>query len=248
MSRFLRNTKAIIKRELVGYFESPVAYVFIVIFLLLIGFFTFSVSRFYEMGQADMRAFFQWHPWIYLFLVPAIGMRLWADERRTGTIELVLTLPITLTEAILGKFLAAWLFIGTALVLTFPLVLTVAYLGNPDLGAVFSAYLGSFLMAGAYLSVAIMTSSLTRNQVISFILAVVICLFLVLAGWAPITDILSGWAPLWLVQVVSGFSFMPHFVSIERGVLDLRDLFYYFSVIFFMLFANGVVLQNRRAA
>ena len=248
MSRFLKNTKAIIKRELVGYFESPVAYVFIVIFLLLIGFFTFSVSRFYETGQADLRAFFQWHPWIYLFLVPAIGMRLWADERRTGTIELLLTLPITLTEAILGKFLAAWFFIGTALVLTFPLVLTVAYLGNPDLGAVFSAYLGSFLMAGAYLSVAIMTSSLTRNQVISFILAVVICLFLVLAGWAPVTDILSGWAPLWLVQVVSGFSFMPHFLSIERGVLDLRDLFYYFSVIFFMLFANGVVLQNRRAA
>jgi ABC-2 type transport system permease protein len=248
MSRFLRNTKAIIKRELVGYFESPVAYVFIVIFLLLIGFFTFSVSRFYETGQADLRSFFQWHPWIYLFLVPAIGMRLWADERRAGTIELILTLPITLSEAILGKFLAAWLFIGTALVLTFPLVITVAYLGDPDLGAVFSAYLGSFLMAGAYLSVAIMTSSLTRNQVISFILAVVICLFLVLAGWAPITDILSGWAPLWLVQVVSGFSFMPHFVSIERGVLDLRDLFYYFSVIFFMLFANGVVLQNRRAA
>jgi ABC-2 type transport system permease protein len=248
MSGFLTNTKAIIKRELVGYFESPVAYVFIVIFLLLIGFFTFSVSRFYETGQADMRAFFQWHPWIYLFLVPAIGMRLWADERRTGTIELLMTLPITLTEAILGKFLAAWLFIGTALILTFPLVLTVAYLGNPDLGAVLSAYLGSFLLGGAYLSVAIMTSSLTRNQVISFILAVVICLFLVLAGWAPVTDILSGWAPLWLVQVVSGFSFMPHFVSIERGVLDLRDLFYYFSVIFFMLFANGVVLQNRRAA
>ena len=248
MSRFLRNTKAIIKRELAGYFESPLAYVFIVIFLLLSGFFTFSVSRIYEVGQADLRAFFQWHPWIYLFLVPAIGLRLWADEKRTGTIELILTLPITLAEAILGKFIAAWLFIGMALLLTFPLVFTVSYLGDPDLGAVFSAYFGSFLMAGAYLSVAIMTSSFTRNQVISFILAVVICLFLVLAGWAPVTDIISGWAPLWVVEVVSGFSFMPHFVSLERGVLDLRDLLYYFSVMFFMLFTNGVVLQNRSAA
>ena len=248
MRGFVRNTKGIIKRELAGYFGSPVAYVFIVIFLLLSGFFTFYVSRFYENGQADLMAFFEWHPWIFLFLVPAVGMRLWADERRTGTIELILTLPITLSELILGKFLAAWMFLGIALFLTFPLVLTVIYLGDPDVGAVFCAYFGSFLMAGAYLSVGSMTSSLTRNQVISFILSVVICLFLVLAGWPPVTDILSGWAPIWLVDVVSGFSFISHFASIGRGVLDLRDLFYYVSVIFFMLFANGVVLQNRRAS
>ena len=157
-------------------------------------------------------------------------------------------MPLTLTEVILGKFLAAWLFVGIGLFLTFPLVLTAIYLGDPDLGAVFCAYFGSFLMAGAYLSVASMTSSLTRNQVISFILSVVICLFLVLAGWPPVTDVLSGWAPLWLVDVVSGFSFMPHFASMERGVLDLRDLAYFGSIIFFMLFSNGVVLQNRRAS
>jgi len=214
---------------------------------MLCGFFTFSISQFYELGQADLRAFFQWHPWIFLFLVPAVAMRLWADERRTGTIELILTLPITLTEVIVGKFLAAWLFLGLALFMTFPLVLTVIYLGDPDLGAIFCAYFGSFLLAGAYLSVGSMTSSLTRNQVISFILSVVMCLFLVLAGWPPVTDVLSGWAPLWLLDVVSGFSFMPHFASMERGVLDLRDLAYYLSVIFFMLFANGVILQNRRA-
>ena len=248
MRRFLKNTRGIVKRELAGYFGSPVAYVFIVIFLLLSGFFTFSVGNFYELGQADLRAFFEWHPWIFLFLVPAVGMGLWADERRTGTIELILTLPVTLTEVILGKFLAAWMFIGIALILTFPLVLTVIYLGAPDLGAAFSAYFGSFLMAGAYLSVGSMTSSLTRNQVISFIFSVVICLFLVLAGWSPVTDVLSGWAPLWLVDVISGFSFMPHFASMERGILDLRDILYYVSVMFFMLFSNGVVLQNRRAS
>lgn len=247
MRRSLRNTKGIVKRELAGYFGSPVAYVFIVIFMLLCGFFTFFVSHFFEIGQADLRAFFTWHPWIFLFLVPAIGMRLWAEERRTGTIELILTLPVTLPEVILGKFLAAWLFIGMAIFFTFPLVLTVVYLGDPDLGSIFCAYFGSFLMAGAYLSVGSMTSSMTKNQVISFILSVVICLFLVLAGWPPVTDILSGWAPLWLVDVVSGFSFMPHYAAMERGVLDLRDLFYFISVMFFMLFANGVVLQNRKA-
>ena len=247
MKGFLKNSKGIIKRELAGYFGSPVAYVFIVIFLLLSGFFTFSVSNFYEQGQADLRGFFVWHPWIFLFLVPAVAMRLWADERRTGTIELLLTLPVTLTEVILGKFLAAWLFLGLALLLTFPLVLTVVYLGDPDLGAIFSSYLGSFLLAGSYLSVGSMPSSLTRNQVISFILSVVICLFLVLAGWPPVTDVLSGWAPRWLVDVISGFSFMPRYASMERGVLDLRDLVYYFSVMFFMLFTNGVVLQNRKA-
>jgi ABC-2 type transport system permease protein len=248
MKRFMKNTIAVIKRELAGYFGSPVAYVFIVIFLLLCGFFTFSVSHFYELGQADLRAFFEWHPWIFLFLIPAVAMRLWADEWRTGTIELMLTLPITLTEVVVGKFLAAWLFIAIGLFLTFPLVLTVIYLGDPDLGAIFCAYFGSFFMAGAYLSVGSMTSSLTRNQVISFILSLVFCLFLVLAGWSPVIDVISGWAPAWIVDIVSGFSFMPHFASIQRGVLDLRDLAYYLSVIFFMLFANGVILLNRRAS
>ena len=247
MNDFVRNSGAILAREFSGYFGSPVAYVFIVIFLMLCGFFTFSLSHFYEMGQADLRAFIEWHPWIFLFLVPAVAMRLWAEERRTGTIELILTLPVTLAQVIVGKFLAAWFFIGVALILTFPMVLTVLYLGHPDMGAIVCGYFGSFLMAGAYLSVGCMTSAMTRNQVISFILSVVICLFLVLAGWPPVTDILTGWAPVWLVNVVSGFSFMPHFTSMGRGVVDLRDLCYFVSVIFFMLFANGVILQNRRA-
>jgi ABC-2 type transport system permease protein len=248
MSAFVKNTVAIVRRELAGYYGSPVAYVFVVIFLLLCGFFTFYVSRFYEMGQADLRAFFQWHPWIFLFLMPSVAMRLWAEERRTGTLELILTLPVTLAEVVIGKFLAAWVFVGIALFLTFPLVITASYLGDPDMGAVFCGYLGSLLMAGAYLSVGCMTSATTRNQVISFILTVVICLFFVLAGWPPVTDSIAGWAPMWLVDVVSGFSFMDHFASMERGVLDLRDIVYYVSVIFFMLFANGVVLQNRRAS
>jgi len=247
MAGFKTVTTAIIRRELAGYFGSPVAYVFIVIFLMLNGFFTFSVSRFYEAGQADLRDFFQWHPWVFLFLVPAVAMRLWAEERRTGTMELILTLPVTLWQAVTAKFVAAWLFLGLALVLTFPLVLTVAYLGDPDMGAVLCGYAGSLLMAGAYLSVGSMTSSLTRNQVVSFILSVVVCLFLVLAGWEPVTGYVSGWAPRWVVDVVSGFSFMPHFTSMQRGVIDVRDLVYYLSVIFFMLFASGVILQNRRS-
>ena len=243
-----RNIKAIQKRELYGYFASPVAYVFIVIFLLLTGFFTFNISNFFEAGQADLNNFFQWHPWIYMFLVPSIAMRLWAEERRLGTIELILTFPVTIAEVILGKFLAAWIFIGIALLLTFPMVLTVCYLGNPDLGAIFCAYLGSFLMAGAFLSLGSMTSSLTRSQVISFVIAVVGCLFFILAGYPPVTAILSGWAPAWLVNMVSDLSFLSHFLSISRGVLDLRDLVYYLSVISFMLFVNAVVLQSRKAA
>ncbi len=236
------------KRELFGYFSSPVAYVFIVIFLLLCGFFTFSIGRFFEAGQADLRAFFEWHPWLFLFLVPAVGMRLWADERRDGTMELILTLPVTMTELVMGKFLAAWLFIGTALFLTFPIVITVAYLGDPDAGPIITGYIGSFLLAGSYLSVGCMTSSITRSQVISFILTVVICLFLLLAGWPPVTEFLSGWAPRWLITVVEGFSFMHHFADMERGVLDLRDVVYYLSVMAFMLLANGVILKNRRTS
>lgn len=238
--------KAIFKRELCGYFGSPVAYVFIVIFLILSGFFTFYVSHFFEIGQADLRSFFEWHPWLYMFLVPAIAMRLWSEERRSGTIELLLTLPITVTEAILGKFLAAWIFIGISLALTFPIVITVIYLGNPDLGTILCAYMGSFLLAGAFLSIGIMTSSLTRSQVISFIMAVVGCLFFVLAGYPPVTEVFSGWAPVWLLNMVYELGFLPHFNSITRGVLDFRDLIYYLSVIIFMLFVNGVVLQNRR--
>lgn len=242
----MTHIRAIALRELGGYFTSPVAYVFIVIYLLLSGFFTFFVSRLYEVGQADLRAFFHWQPWIDLFLVPAVAMRLWAEERRTGTLELLLTLPVGVAEAVAAKFLAAWAFLATALALTFPVVFSVGYLGDPDPGPIVCGYLGCFLLSGTYLCVGCLTSSLTRNQVISFILSVVVLLFFVLAGWPPVTDLLADWAPLWLVDVVAGFGIMPRMASLERGVVDLRDLVYFLSIIFFMLTANAMVLKNRR--
>src|SRR3984885_9080866 len=187
----LANIKTIAKRELVGYFASPVAYVFIVIFLLLTGFFTFMLGGFFEQGQASLHSFFIWHPWLYLFLVPAAGMRLWSEERRQGTMELLLTMPITPWQAIVGKFLASWFFLAIALALTFPIVLTVNYLGSPDNGVILSSYLGSLLLAGGYLAVSCMTSAMTRNQVVSFIVSVVICFLLILVGFPPVTRFLS---------------------------------------------------------
>lgn len=244
----LRNTKAIVKRELASYFYSPVAYVFLVVFLGLMGFFTFFVNRFYEYGQADLKPFFRWHPWLYLVLAPAVTMRLWAEERRSGTIELMLTMPIKPIQAILGKFVAAWIFMGLALLLTIPVVLTTFYLGAPDLGVIVGGYLGSFMLAGAYLSVGMVTSALTRNQVIAFILAVIISMFFLFSGWPPITDALVKWdAPLWLIRTVAAFSFMPHYESIQRGVLDARDFVYYLSVMAFMLFATHLVIENRKS-
>ncbi len=243
----LAHIWTIAKRELAGYFESPIAYVFIVIFLLLAGFFTFMVAGFFERGEANLEPFFLWHPWLYLFLVPAIGMRMWSEERRLGTMELLLTMPITPWQAIVGKFLAAWAVLALALVLTFPVVITVNYLGNPDNGVIVAGYVGSFLLAGAYLSIAAMTSALTRNQVVSFILAVVICLFLVLVGYSPVTNLLVQWANPWLVQAISSFSVMTHFESIRKGVLDSRDILFFFSVIGFSLFTTSVILRSHRA-
>lgn len=244
----IRNINAIYKREFFGYFQSPVAYVFIIIFLLLLGFFTFNIGGFFERNQADLGAFFAWHPWVFMFLIPAVSMRLWAEDRRLGTIELVLTLPVTVMDAILGKFIAAWCFIGICLLLTFPMIFTVLYLGDPDLGVSICGYVGSFLLAGSFLSVGIMTSSTTRSQVISFILSVVICLFFILAGYSPVLDVLYKWAPIWLVNLVSELSFMHHFNSISRGVLDVRDILYYFSVMVFFLFVTGLLIQNRRTS
>jgi ABC-2 type transport system permease protein len=241
------NIKAIMKRELGGYFTSPIAYVFLVIFLLLTGFFTFTVGNFFERGEASLVSFFTWHPWLYLFLVPAVGMRLWSEERRLGTLELLLTMPITTWQAIVGKFLASWVFLGLALALTFPVVITVNWLGDPDNGVIFSGYLGSFLLAGAYLAVSCMTSAMTRNQVISFILSVLICLFLILAGYTPVTDLLTRFANPVVVQVIAAFSVMTHFEGFQRGVLDLRDVIYFGSVMGFALFTTGVIIRNQRA-
>ena len=241
------NIRAIMKRELGGYFTSPIAYVFLVIFLLLTGFFTFTVGNFFERGEASLVSFFTWHPWLYLFLVPAVGMRLWSEERRLGTLELLLTMPITTWQAIVGKFLASWLFLALALVLTFPVVITVNWLGNPDNGVIIAGYVGSVLLAGAYLAISCMTSAMTRNQVISFILSVMICLFLILAGYTPVTDLLTRFASVVVVQVIAAFSVMTHFEGFQRGVLDLRDVVFFASVIGFALFTTGVIIRNQRA-
>ena len=246
--RSLRNSMAVFKRELRAYFESPVAYVFMVVFLVLVGFLTFGVTKFYERRVADLQPFFFWHPWVFLLLVPAATMGLWAEERRNGTIELLLTMPITMLEAVIGKFLAAWAFLAIAITLTFPIVLTTTYLGHPDLGVVFCGYFGSILLAGACVSVGMLTSALTQSQVISFVLGLIICLGLLLSGWPPVTDIFVKWAPNWVVDAVAAFSFMPHFESVQRGGIDMRDLAYYLSIIVFMTAATHVVLENRKSA
>lgn len=243
-----QNILTITKRELGSYFNSPVAYVFIVIFLLLTGFFTFMVGGFMERGEASLSSFFLWHPWLYLFLVPAVGMRLWSEEQRMGTMELLLTMPITTWQAIAGKFLASWAFLGLALLLTFPVILSVRYLGSPDMGVIFCGYVGSMMLAGAYLAITVMTSAMTRNQIISFIMSVVVCLFLILAGFPPVTNLLTRVFPSasWMVETVSAFSVMTHFEGFQRGVLDLRDLAFFLSIGGFSLFTTGVVLRNLR--
>jgi ABC-2 type transport system permease protein len=243
----IASLSTIVKRELVGYFVSPVAYVFLVIFLLLTGFFTFTIGNFFERAEASLVAFFTWHPWLYLFLVPAVGMRLWSEERRLGTMELLLTMPIATWHAIVGKFLASWIFLGIALALTFPVVITVNWLGSPDNGVIASGYVGSFLLAGSYLAVACMTSAMTRNQVISFILSVLILLFLILCGYNPVTDLLARWASPTVVQVVASFSVMTHFDAFQRGIIDFRDLLFFASVMGLALFTTGVIIRGLRA-
>ena len=242
----VRNIGVIFKRELKSYFESAVAYVFLIVFLLLMSGLTFLVSHYYEREQADLRSwFFFWHPWVYLLLVPAVSMRLWAEERRSGTIELLLTLPVTLTQAILGKFFAAWLFLVIALAATFPVVVTTVWLGDPDGGVIVGGYLGSVLLAGTYLSIGMLTSAMTRNQVISFVVSLIVCMFLVFAGWPPITDVVARFEIDWLLKAVVGLGVIPHFDSIQRGVIDLRDVGYYFSVMTVMLVGTYTVLRNR---
>lgn len=239
---------AVIKRELMSYFFSPIAYVFIVIFLLLAGFFTFMIGGFFERGQASLESFFMWHPWLYLFFVPAVGMRLWSEEKRLGTLELLFTMPVQLWQVAVAKFLASWLFLILALALTFPYVITVNWLGDPDNGVILCGYIGSFLLSGAYLAVSCMTSALTRSQVISFILSVVICLLLILCGWMPVTDLLiSSGAPVWLVDLVASLSFMTHYEGLQRGVVDSRDVIYFLSVAVFALFTNAIILRDERA-
>jgi len=243
----MKSIWTITKRELAGYFNSPVAYVFLVIFLLMTAAFTFLIGQFIDRGQATLQAFFMWHPWLYLFLVPAVGMRLWSEERRLGTMELLLTMPITLWQCIIGKFLASWIFLTLALAMTFPIWITANYLGDPDDNIIVASYIGSFFLAGAYLSITSMTSAFTRNQVISFILSVVICLFLVLCGWPPVTDVVETLAPRSIVEFVAAFSVMPSIEQFNNGQIDSRAVIYFLSVIGFPLFATSVIIRGLRA-
>lgn len=240
-------TASVFRRELASYFATPVAYVFIVIFLVLAGALTFYFGGLYERGQADLQPFFVLHPSLYLFLVPAVAMRLWAEERRAGTIELLLTLPITLGQAVLGKFLAAWAFITLALAMTFPIWLTINYLGAPDNGVIAAGYVGSALMAGAFLAVGSCLSALTRSQVVAFILTVVVCFVLLLAGYPLVLDFLRGWAPDLLVEGIAQISFLTHFQAIAKGVLDLRDLVFFMLTIAAWLYATVLVIDMKKA-
>lgn len=243
----MSTTAALFRRELKSYFATPLAYVFIVIFLMLMGTFTFYLGNFYERGQADLAPFFNYHPWLYLFLVPAIAMRLWAEERKTGSIELLMTLPVTPWEAVLGKFLAAWAFTAIALALTFPIWITVNYLGDPDNGAILAAYVGSLLMAGGFLAIGSCVSATTRNQVIAFVVTVVVCFAFLLSGFPLVLDLFSGWAPQTIIDGIASLSFLTHFANISKGVIDFRDLVYFGLVIGAFLFANTVVLQWKQA-
>lgn len=239
--------RVIFQRELAGYFATPIAAVFIVIFLLLSGAFTFYLGNYFARGQADLVPFFDFHPWLYLVLIPALAMRLWAEERRSGTIELLLTLPVTMWEAVAGKFLAAWCFTGIALALTFPMWLTVNLLGDPDNGVILASYLGSLLMAGGFLAIGSCISALTKNQVIAFVISVVISLGFILSGFPLVLELFSGWAPQFLLSAISSFSFLTHFQSISKGVLDLRDILYFLSLIAFWLFATATVIDIKKA-
>lgn len=243
----MHNVAVIVRRELQGYFATPLAYVFIVIFLVLAGSLAFFVGNFFERGQADLQPFFNFHPWLYLVLIPALAMRLWAEERKGGTIELLLTLPISMTEAVVGKFLASWIFAGVALALTFPFWLTVRYLGNPDDGVILASYIGSFLMAGAFLAVGACLSALTKNQVIAFVVTAAICFLFTVSGSQIVLGVLRGWAPQALLDTVAGLSFLTHFNAIVRGVIDLRDAVFFLSTIALFLYANTVIVDLKKA-
>jgi len=237
---------AIMRRELRSYFVTPVAYVFLVIFLVLSGFLTFYLGDFYERRQADLQPFFALHPWLYLILVPAVSMRIWAEEAKSGTLELLLTLPVRLWQAMLGKFLAAWLFVGLALALTFPLWITVNYLGSPDNGVILAGYLGSWLMAGAFLAIGTCLSALTQSQVVAFVVTAMVCAVLIVAGQPQVLDFFQAALPRKLVSAMTYLSLLHHFQAISRGVLDVRDLFYFVFSIVAWLGAGVLLLDLKR--
>jgi ABC-2 type transport system permease protein len=244
----MNNIKAIFKREFAGYFSTPIAYVFIVIFLFLTGAFTFYIGGFYERNQADLEPFFRFHPWLYLFLIPAIAMRLWSEERKSGTIELIMTLPIPIYQVVIGKFLAAWCFTTVAVVLTFPIWITVNYLGSPDNPVILASYIGSLLMAGGFLAIGSCISALSKSQVIAFVISLVISFLFLLSGFPLVLDFFSGWAPQAVVDAIASFSFLTHFESIKKGVIDIRDIIYFTALISFWLYANVVIIDAKKAS
>lgn len=243
----MSQTLTIFRREFAGYFATPMAYVFLVIFLVFAAALTFYLGNFFERGQADLASFFMWHPWLYLFLIPAIAMRLWSEERKQGTIELFLTLPIGLAQAVLGKFFAAWAFTGVALALTFPIWVTVNWLGAPDNGAIVTGYAGSFLLAGGILAIGACISATTKSQVIAFVLTAAVAFVFTVSGSAIVLNFFSGWAPDWLTETIRSFSFLTHFNAMNRGVIDVKDLFYFGSLIALFLFANAIVVDLKKA-
>ncbi|MBI3504092.1 MAG: ABC transporter permease subunit [Proteobacteria bacterium] len=243
----MRNIWFIFKRELGGYFATPVAYVFLVIFLVLASTFTFYLGNFFERGQADLQAFFSFHPWLYLFLIPALAMRLWSEERRAGTIELFLTLPISIGEAVTAKFLAAWAFVAIALALTFPIWITVNLLGQPDNGIILASYVGSLLMSAGYLAIGACISALTKSQVVAFVVAAAACFVFTVSGTSLVLAFFAGWAPSGMVETIAGFSFLTHFNAITRGVIDLRDIVYFASLVAAFLFANAAIVEMKKA-
>lgn len=243
----MSNIFILFRREFASFFATPVAYVFILIFLMLSGVFSFYVGNLYERGQADLLPFFNFHPWLYLFLVPAMAMRTWSEERKSGTIELLMTLPVTTFEAMMGKFLAAWCVLGLSLLLTFPLWLTVNYLGNPDNGIILAAYIGSWLMAGAFLAVGICMSALSKSQVVAFILAVVVCFLFVLSGSNIVLEAFKGWLPPLLLDTLASFSFLTHFEAMAKGVLALDDVGYFLIAIGMWLYGGYLAIEQKKA-
>lgn len=242
----MRNTLIILKRELAAYFATPIAYVFLVIFLAAIGAFTFYLGNFFSRGQANLEPFFTFHPWLYLFLIPAIGMRLWSEERKSGTIELLMTLPVSTFHVVFGKFLAAWIFTAIALILTFPIWITVNYLGEPDNGVVFASYVGSWLMSGAFLALVSCLSALTKNQVVAFIIGAAVSFLFLMAGLDIVLGSFRVWAPDFLVEIIASLSFLTNFTAITKGVIDLRNVIFFLSMIGIFLFTNTVIVDLKK--
>ena len=243
----MRNTYVVMKRELLAYFSTPVAYVFLVIFLAAIGAFTFFLGGFFARGQADLQPFFMFHPWLYLFLIPAIGMRLWSEERKTGTIELLMTLPLSTFNAVAGKFLAAWVFTALALALTFPIWITVNYLGDPDNGVIAAGYIGSWLMAGAFLSLVACLSALTKNQVVAFVTGSAVSFIFLTSGLDIVLSAFRSWAPDFVVEVIASLSFLTNFQAVSRGVIDLREVIFFVSMILVTLFINTAIIDLKKS-